>query len=123
MKKVLTISCVLILLIVVIFIFAISQNQKLTQTIFKPIIAQQCKNELTNSKYWQSMRLIISSERQIHVQQHICSCVSEHALKDISAKNLLLASLDEAKKNRLTHQAILNSMQACTQTTLNAFLN
>ncbi|CAB1214083.1 hypothetical protein [Acinetobacter bouvetii] len=100
-------------------VFATDKNFSLTQKMLKPVIEQGCKSELNDSKVWQSAALFMSSERQATVQKQVCGCVSEHALQDISAKELAMASMSESAKNSLMKQAVMNSIKGCAQDALN----
>ena len=99
-------------------VFATNQDHSLTQKMLKPVLEQSCKSELNDSKIWQSAALFMSSERQSSVQKQICGCVSDNALKDVSAKDLAMASFSEEAKNSLIKQAVLNSVKGCAQEAL-----
>jgi hypothetical protein len=107
-----------VLLIGSVSVFATDKNSTLTQKMLKPVIEQGCKSELNASKVWQSAALFMSSERQLTVQKQICDCVGEHALQDISAKELAMASMSESAKNSLIKQAVVNSVKGCAQDAL-----
>lgn len=99
-------------------VFATDKNSTLTQKMLKPVIEQGCKSELNDSKVWQSAAFFMSSEQQTTVQKQICGCVGEHALQDISAKELAMASMSESAKNSLIKQAVVNSVKGCAQDAL-----
>lgn len=99
-------------------VFATDKNSTLTQKVLKPVIEQGCKTELNDSKVWQSTALFMSSKQQNTVQKQICGCVGEHALHDISAKELAMASMSESAKNSLIKQAVINSVKGCAQDAL-----
>ena len=100
-------------------VFATNQDHSLTQKMLKPVLEQSCKSELNDSKIWQSAAFFMSVERQTGLQKQICACVSDHALNNISAKDLALASVSESAKNSLIKQAVLNSVKGCAQEALN----
>lgn len=100
-------------------VFATDKNSTFTQKVLKPVIEQDCKSELNASKVWQSAALFMSSEQQKTAQKQICGCVSEHALQNISAKELAMAAIDESAKNSLIKQAMMNSVKGCAQDALN----
>lgn len=107
------------LLIGSVAVFATNKNSTLTQKMLKPVVEQACKSELNDSKIWQSAALFMSVERQGSVQKQICGCVSDNALNDVSAKELVMASVNEAAKDSLIQQAVLNSVKGCAQAALN----
>ena len=106
------------LLIGSVSVFATDKNSTLTQKMLKPVIEQGCKSELNDSKIWQSAALFMSAERQNSAQKQICGCVGEHALQDVSAKELAMASISESAKNSLIKQAVMNSVKGCAQDAL-----
>ncbi|MGX5698224.1 hypothetical protein ACWKWF_01245 [Acinetobacter kookii] len=99
-------------------VFATDKNSTFTQKMLKPVIEQGCKSELNASKVWQSAALFMSSGQQTTAQKQICGCVGEHALQDISAKELAMASMSESAKNSLIKQAVINSVKGCAQDAL-----
>ena len=115
MKKYFWFVVILVVLFGLVFAFVLSQNDTLTQKMFKPVIEQACKNELNHSELWQSTALLMSSERQMIVQKQICGCIGENALNNVSAKDLVVASVNEAAKDRLIQHALLNSVKGCIQ--------
>lgn len=118
MKKNLCWISAIALLVGSVSVFATDKNSTLTQKMLKPVVEQGCKSELNDSKIWQSAALFMSSERQSSVQKQICGCVSDNALKDVSAKDLAMASFSEEAKNSLIKQAVLNSVKGCAQEAL-----
>lgn len=118
MKKYFWFVAILVVLLGAVFAFAMSQSDALTQKMFKPVVEQACKNELNQSKLWQSTALLMNAERQMTVQKQICGCIGENALNDVSAKDLVVASVNEAAKDRLIQHAILNSAKGCIQDVL-----
>jgi hypothetical protein len=100
------------------WVWATDKNSALTRKMLKPVIEQSCKNELNNSKVWQAAALFMSFDQQTAVQKQICGCVGEHALQNISAKELAMASIDESAKNSLIQQAVMNSVKGCVQDAL-----
>ncbi|MDK1683765.1 hypothetical protein ACBQ24_03040 [Acinetobacter terrestris] len=118
MKKSLCWIAIIALLVGSISVFATDKNSTLTQKMLKPVVEQGCKSELNDSKIWKSAALFMSSERQSSVQKQICGCVSDHALNDVSVKELAMASVSEEAKNSLIKQAILNSIKGCAQEAL-----
>ena len=118
MKKFFCWVFAVVLLIGSVSVFATDKNSTLTQKMLKPVIEQGCKSELNASKVWQSAALFMSSERQSTVQKQICGCVGEHALQDVSVKELAMASMSESAKNSLLKQAVVNSVKGCAQDAL-----
>ncbi|OTG72412.1 hypothetical protein B9T26_10340 [Acinetobacter sp. ANC 4169] len=99
-------------------VFATDKNSTLTQKMLKPVIEQSCKSELKDSKVWKTAAFFMNSEQQSTTQKQICGCVSDHALNDVSVKDLALASVNEAAKNSLIKQAVVNSVKGCAQDAL-----
>lgn len=95
-----------------------SDTHTMRQKMLKPIIEQQCQGELKSSKIWQAASIFWSDSRQKQVQQKICTCVSDNALNDVSNKDLMLAVVNEETKNKIIHQAVLNSLKSCAQEVL-----
>ncbi|WP_445660461.1 hypothetical protein [Acinetobacter sp. F16] len=118
MKKSFCWIAIIALLVGSVAFFATDKNSTLTQKMLKPVVEQGCKSELNDSKIWKSAALFMSSERQSLVQKQICGCVSDHALNDVSVKELAMASFSEDAKNNLIKQAVLNSVKGCAQAAL-----
>ena len=118
MKKFFCWVCAVALLTDSVSVFASDKNPTFTQKMLQPLIERGCKNELNDSKVWQSAAWFMSSEQQATVQKQICGCVGEHALQDISAKELAMASISESAKNSLIKQAVMNSVKGCAQDAL-----
>lgn len=95
-----------------------SDPHAMRQKLLKPLIEQQCQSELKSLKIWQAASIFWSDSQQQHAQQKICGCVSDSALKDISNKDLVMASVNEETKNKVIHQAVLNSIKGCAQEVL-----
>ncbi len=90
-------------------------SQSIRKKMLKPIIEQQCQSELKASKVWQAASIFMDSSSQKHAQSKICECVGDSALNDVSNKDLLLASVDEETKNKVIHQAVMNSIKGCAK--------
>lgn len=84
-----------------------------TQKLLQPVIEYECKQELESSKTWKVAIFLMSSENQTKVEKNVCQCVGKHAMDDMSAKDVLKASLDETAKNKLIAQAVSNSLKSC----------
>ena len=104
----------IILLISSVLISACSNaDMTLTQRTLKPVIEYQCAKELKASKFWTASTYFMQDKNKAELEQNVCSCVGENALKDIPASTLLKATLDEEVKSKLTQQAIANSLKGC----------
>lgn len=79
----------------------------------KPVIEYQCGQELKSSKVWKISTYLMSELQQQKLEQEVCGCIGEHALKDIPATTLLKATVDEELKAELTKQALANSLKGC----------
>lgn len=100
---------------------ATNQSEKgatLTQKMLKPLIELQCQAELQQSKLWKASSLFMSETKQNHLQNSVCGCVSDHALDDISTKELVMASVNASAKDKLIRQAVMNSLSGCAQQAL-----
>ena len=85
----------------------------LTQKVLKPVIAYQCQQELKDSKVWRAASWLMTTEQKKSNQDAICGCVSEHAMNDMGAKEVALALVNEAEKDKLVRKAVLNSLKGC----------
>ena len=95
-----------------------SSTETITHKMLKPLIEQQCASELKASKIWQVSAFLWTATQQQHAQQKICGCVSENALNDVPAKQLVMATFNEAAKNKLIQQAVMNSLKGCAKEAL-----
>lgn len=95
-----------------------SSTETITHKMLKPLIEQQCASELKASKIWQVSSFLWTATQQQHAQQKICGCVSENALNDVPAKQLVMATFNEAAKNKLIQQAVMNSLKGCAKEAL-----
>lgn len=84
-----------------------------TQKLLQPVIEYECKQELESSKTWRVATFLMSSENQTKAENNVCQCVGKHAMDDMSAKDILKASLDESAKNTLIRKTVLNSVKGC----------
>ena len=98
---------------------ASADKSSLSQRMLKPVIEYQCSQELNSSKIWKGAALCMSAKQKKDSQAAICQCVSEHAMDDIGAKDLMTAAVNETEKNKLISKAVLNSMRGCAQQVLN----
>ncbi|WP_086203305.1 hypothetical protein [Acinetobacter silvestris] len=98
-------------------VYAATSGKELSliQKMLKPLIEQQCASELKASKIWQASALFLSAAQQSRTQNKVCGCVSENAMRDISAKEILIASVNESAKNELMTRAVMNSLKGCAQ--------
>lgn len=87
--------------------------------MLKSVIEYQCEQELKSSKAWKAASLLMSAQQQKSNQQAVCACVSEHAMDNIAATDLLAAAVNETEKNKLLRKAVFNSIRGCTQQALN----
>ena len=85
----------------------------LTQRTLKPVIEYRCAKELNQSKFWKASTYLMQDANKAKLEHNVCSCVGEHALKDIPASTLLKATVDEEVKSKLSQQAIANSLKGC----------
>jgi uncharacterized protein (DUF305 family) len=92
---------------------SVSAAPSLTQKMLKPVIAYQCQQELQQSKVWKAASWLMSAEQKQSNQDSICGCVSEHAMNDMGAKDVALALVNEAEKDKLVRKAVLNSLKGC----------
>ncbi len=95
-----------------------SDSHTMRQKMLKPIIEQQCQSELKTSKIWQAASIFWNDSQQKQAQKKICGCVGDNALKDVSNTDLAMASVSEETKNKVIHQAVLNSIKGCAQEVL-----
>lgn len=96
------------------------QHKTISQKMLRPVIAHECQSELVKSKVWKASSLFLSSDRQNQIKEQACTCVSEHALDDVSTGTMLKATVSKATKEELVRQAVLNSLSGCLQDTLTA---
>ena len=90
-----------------------SAAPSMTQKMLKPVISYQCQQELKASKVWKAASWVMSAEQQKSNQDSICGCVSEHAMDEMGAKDLALAFVNEAEKDKLVRKAVTNSLKGC----------
>ena len=104
-----------VLSLLAVFAATLTQAAELsvTQRILKPIIQYQCEQELDQSKAWKVATYLMSDQKKLELKNEQCNCVSDHALKNIPAKELLKATVNEEAKSAITKQAVLNSIQYC----------
>ena len=95
------------------------KSQSLSQKMLKPVIEYQCGQELNASKVWKGASMFMSAVQKKDNQTAICQCVSEHAMDDMTAKDLMTAAVSESEKNKLISKAVLNSLRGCAQQALN----
>lgn len=89
----------------------IAESKSLTQKMLKPVIQQQCQQELRQSKAWYTATFLLSEQKKIAHQ--VCDCVGEHALDDIQATDLAKGIFSTDAKKQLMNQAIKNSISMC----------
>ena len=94
-------------------------NINVTRTKRDSLIELQCANELKSSKIWQASAFLWSSTQQNQAQEKICACVSDNALNDIPATELLKATVSESAKDSLVQKAVMNSLKGCAKEALN----
>lgn len=90
-----------------------NQSQSLSQKLLKPVIAMQCGSELESSKLWKGAAFFMTAQQKKDNQKAICECVSEHAMDNMKATDLVKAAISEADKNKLVNQAVMNSIRGC----------
>lgn len=90
-----------------------AEDLSMMQKMFKPLIEIECNSELKTSKAWKTAAMFMSSDQQSKIKSNVCGCVSEQALKNVSAKELLLASVSDTAKHKLVSDVVLNSMKGC----------
>lgn len=90
-----------------------NSETSVAKKMLKPVIKNQCAQELDQSKLWKVSTYLMSTSNKQQLAQDVCECVAENALTDISSKDLLRAMLDEEVKKQLTQKAVLNSVKAC----------
>lgn len=95
------------------------KSQSLSQKMLKPVIEYQCGQELNASKVWKGAAMFMNAQQKKDNQTAICECVSNHAMDNMSAKDLMTAAMNETEKNKLISKAVLNSLRGCAQQALN----
>ena len=90
-------------------------TQSLTQRMLKPVIAMKCDQELSTLTLWKGAAFFMSEQQKSENKKAICECVSDHAMDNMSAKDLIKAAVSEAEKDRLLNQAIKNSLRGCAK--------
>jgi hypothetical protein len=85
----------------------------LTQKVLKPVIAYQCQQELKQSKVWRAASWLMTAEQKQSNQASICACVSDNAMNEMGAKDIALALVNEAEKDKLVRKAVINSLKGC----------
>lgn len=95
------------------------KSQSISQKMLKPVIEYQCGQELNASKVWKGASMFMSAAQKKDNQTAICQCVSEHAMDEMTAKDLMIAAVSESEKNKLISKAVLNSLRGCVQQALN----
>ena len=90
-----------------------NSDTSVAKKMLKPVIKNQCAQELDQSKLWKVSTYLMSASKKQQVAQDVCECVAENALTDIPSKDLLRAMLDEEVKKQVTQKAVLNSVKAC----------
>ncbi len=94
------------------------KSQSLSQKMLKPVIEYQCGQELNASKVWKGAAMFMNAQQKKDNQIAICECVSNHAMDNMSAKDLMTAAMNETEKNKLISKAVLNSLRGCAQQAL-----
>lgn len=90
-----------------------NQSQSFSQKLLKPVIAMQCGSELESSKLWKAAAFFMTAEQKTDNQKAICECVSEHAMDNMKASDIVKAAISETDKDKLVHQAVMNSIRGC----------
>ena len=96
-----------------------SAAPSLTQKMLKPVIAYQCQQELQQSKIWRTASWLMTAEQKQSNQASICGCVSDNAMNEMGAKDLALALVNEAEKDKLVRKAVVNSLKGCIAAAVN----
>ena len=118
MKKALYAIALLTVFMAAMLVFAAVSDSVFLQKMLKPVVVQSCKNELKQSKLWQSAAFFISTEHKAELEKEICSCVGDHALNHVSAQDLARAYINESAKKSLIQQAVLSSVKGCVERAL-----
>ena len=95
------------------------KSPSLSQKMLKPVIEYQCEQELNASKAWKGAAMFMNAQQKKANQAAICECVGDHAMDNITAKDLMTAAVNETEKHQLISRAILNSLRGCAQQALN----
>lgn len=90
-----------------------SAQMTMTQKVLKPVIEYQCASELNDSKIWKASTYFMHENNKSKLKDEVCGCIGEHALKNVPAKTLLKATIDEDTKNQVVKQAVMNSLRGC----------
>ncbi|WP_164709191.1 hypothetical protein [Acinetobacter sp. B51(2017)] len=98
---------------------SVSAAPSLTQKMLKPVIAYQCQQELKDSKIWRAASWLMTTEQKQSNQASICGCVSDNAMNEMGAKELALALVNEAEKDKLVRKAVMNSLKGCISAAVN----
>lgn len=88
-------------------------NMTLTQRVLKPVIQYQCEQEVDQSNIWKMATYLMNADHKKQLKQDTCDCVSDHALKDIPAKELAKAVVDDKAKEEVIQKAMMNSLKSC----------
>ena len=95
-----------------------NKSESLSQKLLKPVIQIKCDQEISASAIWKGAAFFMNEKQQQENKKAICQCVSEHAMDDMNAQDLLKASFNEAEKDKLVNKAIKNSVKGCVQQVL-----
>lgn len=88
-------------------------DASVAKKMLKPLINKQCGQELDQSKLFNATTYWMAANNKQQLHKQVCECVSEHALTDISTKDLVRAMIDDELKNQLIQKAVLNTVKAC----------
>lgn len=108
-KKVLTVF----MLMAFISTHSAHANVSITQKLLMPVVELKCKSELNDSKTWKVATFLMSSTKQEKLQKNICGCVSKHAMDDMTAKDVIKATISDEAKDKLVSEAVKNSLKGC----------
>ena len=119
MMKLIKIVLVILLVLVVLAIYLVFNHPTVVkQKVLQPVIEYQCAKELSSSDIWKTASLFMSNEQQEKNQNTICSCIGQHAMDNVSFKELIHALIDEQEKEKFASKAVQNSIRGCARDAL-----
>ena len=100
---------------------AIGTANNVGMAVFQTAVDQTCRVQLTNNTVWRTASIAMTDQQKITLQDNVCGCVSQNAVKNVNIVDLATAATNPTARTQIVTQAVANTLQTCVVQALSAF--
>lgn len=83
--------------------------------LFTEAVDKKCHSELNDNKTYQMVALLMSDVQKNKLEDKVCGCVADEAIKSVSMNEIGQAVIDSSARPRIVTKAVTQTLSACVQ--------